>query len=394
MKTLVFILSITALTLVACGESDPPATSREEAFKDKRRESIEDTAQNVPPPEEPETADPENAEIAPHILEALNHFNHMPLTEEQIASLDLTEEQIAFLEAFVDAEAAVQHDPTSSEAHLALALALDNLWEYDRAFAAYNRAIALDPHNLYAYYKLGICFLSYNSYADAFEVFHKMVELHPNSAEAYKYLGLGHDDVDEIDAAIAALNKSVELNPYDAEAQEALGRIFMDIDWSASALTAYRKAFEINPSPENSYHIGLALYDHERYEEAVVAYRRALELGGSEEILYDAFAEALIDQDKFSEAEGLLRAELALYPDRFENVVNTLANSLEMQDKFVEAGVLYREAIVRKPDKPDYYEGLGRVLQKQLRTAEAQVALDRARQLRGRQRIPSAHSGK
>ncbi len=366
MKKFVLFLSITALTLAACGESDPPPMSREEALKDKPPEAREDTPPKAPPPSKSETVDLNSGQVIPGFS-----GGHMGL---EIGSA----ERVALTQAIKETLEVIKQDPNNLDAYWTLASAYQDLREYDKAIAAYQKIVELDPDNLDAYTKLGILHTKQNDHNAALEVFRKVVELDPNSAEAYNSLGLALDRTRKYKEAIVAYQKAIELDPSDAKTYDALGRLLLNHRRADEGFAAFRKSLELKPSARKYKSLGSDLSSKRRYDQAVAAYRMALQLDRDDPETYDRIARTLLNHGKVAEADAEYRNVRAVDPDYyFSASIFGHARLLDLH----ELEALLREAITRYPESERHYDELSRTLQKQGRTAEAEVVRETAREL-------------
>jgi Flp pilus assembly protein TadD len=92
-------------------------------------------------------------------------------------------------------------------------------------------------------------------------------------------------------------------------------------------------------------------------------------------------ANALLQQDQWSEAEAAYRKCLALKADHVEALVN-LGFALGEQQKHDEAESCYRRALVIKPEVPEVHQNLGNVLRDRGQLDEAVACYKRALELR------------
>ncbi len=289
MKALVLLLFFAPLTLVACGESDPPPTSREEALKRNPKTSREDSPPKAPPPSESETVDPNSGQVIPGFSggHLLNRKRGHPLNK-----------------TVLDAYEAHIRNPNNIELLLALASACEDNRQFDIAIAAYKKVIELDPDNVDAYNALGLLLTEYGDPNEAIAAYRKALELEP-SAPINKSLGVILYEEGKYDEATAACCMALQLGDTD---------------------------------PELYSYIASSLYRQEKYAEAEVELRNALALYPSH--FFDNMGEqltmVLFEQEKLNEAAALCREAMARHPDKLD-YRQYLISILQKQGKVAEA---------------------------------------------------------
>ena len=142
-----------------------------------------------------------------------------------------------------------------------------------------------------------------------------------------------------------------------------------------NSITLFKHAIEAveNENPNFSYihyNLGVALYDLNKVEEAMVHYREAIRLDPRYADAHNNLAAALDDQRKFDEAIFHYKKAIRFkpnYPEAYYNLGNTLKNKREVK----EAIDRYREAIRLKPDYAEAHNLLGHTLGQTGNTEEA-----------------------
>jgi Flp pilus assembly protein TadD len=86
-----------------------------------------------------------------------------------------------------------------------------------------RRAIDVNPGSTEALLALGIALRGTGDYPEAIEHLEKATRLDPDNAVAYRELGVTYSKKDELTPAVSVLRRSVELDPRDAEAWSNLG---------------------------------------------------------------------------------------------------------------------------------------------------------------------------
>jgi TolB-like protein/DNA-binding winged helix-turn-helix (wHTH) protein/Flp pilus assembly protein TadD len=171
---------------------------------------------------------------------------------------------------------AIELDDTLAEAHLALARAYGNDWDWQNSRREFERALALNPHSA--------------------EIFH---------AYAYDLIVTGHAD-----EAIAAIRRAQELDPLSITINVDVGEILLCAGRYDEAIQALRQALELDPERWNAHFDLSQAYEAKgMHREAVAAYLKSEALRGEG-------AETLAESEQAFATAGIhgfwrKRAELA-----------------------------------------------------------------------------------
>jgi superkiller protein 3 len=161
--------------------------------------------------------------------------------------------------------------------------------------------------------------------------------------------GIKHFEAREASHALAALREAVALDPASAMYRDVLGLVYSQLQRPDLALPEFQEATSLDPQfADAHFHLGVALAESTRWEEASAAYRRALTLP------------TLSVPDLAHQNLGLALYHLRKYPEAEQEL---------------------RFAISLSPDMQAAYFHLGLVLAAQGRTDEARLAFSRARTL-------------
>jgi hypothetical protein len=111
------------------------------------------------------------------------------------------------------------------------------------------------------------------------------------------------------------LREAVGMVPDDARAWGNLGAMQLRIGRSSDAYTSLREAKRLAPrDPEVAYNLGIYFARSGEASQAIDAFREALGLKPDFEEAYIGLARALIQDDEYAEARGVLRAFLDRFP--------------------------------------------------------------------------------
>jgi tetratricopeptide (TPR) repeat protein len=108
---------------------------------------------------------------------------------------------------------AALYEPDSARIHGGLGCAWQNLGDYLRAAAAFERALELEPDSGANHYNLGRSCYSLEQVDRATDHFRRAVELNPRDFASWNNLGKCLKELNRLEESIAAYDRAVELNP-------------------------------------------------------------------------------------------------------------------------------------------------------------------------------------
>ena len=162
-------------------------------------------------------------------------------------------------------------------------------------------------------------------------------------------LGLAFLEVGRLTDAIAALERAVASNPRYADAYFRLGIALEKLGNTGAAVVAYNRATELLPSlTEAWFRAGALIYTLGHRDEAVGCFRRAAAIGDNSSFGRLGKARALLIEDRYQEAEQVLRKTLALDPGN-AMAHDLLGNLLAEFGRFDEARECFQRAIAISP---------------------------------------------
>ncbi len=142
---------------------------------------------------------------------------------------------------------ALEIDPYSGKANLAMGLVLTREGSYDEAKDYYVRAIDIDPENSQAFNNLGLWYDRKGEADSAEKYFLKAIELKPNSSQAHNNLGMVYGKRGDNEKALKEFELSLALNPNSARANTNLGLILRRAGQTEEARRLWERALEIDP---------------------------------------------------------------------------------------------------------------------------------------------------
>ncbi len=237
----------------------------------------------------------------------------------------------------------------------------------------FPQATKLDPDYWPAHYEAGLLFMEKYNRADATKEFQAALAINPRAAEVHAALAeLALDDF-QLEQAEASLNRAMEIN----RSLPAAWRLKADVAWlndqTGEALRLLReKLLPLNPLDEAT--LGRIAACYLALDAAGIPARRA-SAGAS--LARRAGIEQPPHQGTSPRFEALAAEVVKRNPHAGE-FYEELAGMLEVRNKQAAAESFYREAIRLLPRQPGPQAGLGLLLMRMGREAEARTTLKEA----------------
>lgn len=151
------------------------------------------------------------------------------------------------------------------------------------ATAAFKLALDKDPENPFYNNSLAYAYVQAELYDEAIEYYQQAIKLNPDkqwTSIVCQALGSIYYQIKEnFEAAIASFQAGIILDPENSEIHLSLGDVYMAQGELDSAIRAYCDSISINAEDYRAYSkAGIALWEKDYLEEAVVAYHRAIDL--------------------------------------------------------------------------------------------------------------------
>ena len=160
--------------------------------------------------------------------------------QQSIASGNVSEAVIAYKNA-------VQLDPVSPEARLALADALTRLGDSRGALAEYVRAADLKPDDADLQVKAGNLLLAVGGLADAKSRAERALAKNPSHVEAHILLGNALGGYQDLDKALGQMEEAIRLDPARAPTHMQLAIVQQALGRKSEAEAAFKKAISLDP---------------------------------------------------------------------------------------------------------------------------------------------------
>ena len=168
------------------------------------------------------------------------------------------------------------------------------------AVSAFKLAEELNPENPYYNNSLAYAYVKAELYDDAIEYYQRAIKINPDSewtSIVCHALGAIYAEIKEnYEAAEATFNAGIVLDPNNVDIQLSLGDLFMSQGDLDKAIKIYCDAMTVDPLNFMSYaKTGLALWEKDYLEEAVVAFHKSIELNPDFEIAQNNLGVVYLD---------------------------------------------------------------------------------------------------
>ena len=175
--------------------------------------------------------------------------------------------------------------------------------------------------------------------------------------------------------ATAHFRRALELDPDYVDAHNNLGQILLSIGQPAEAEAHFRQVLQTHPTDFAAHeNLGVVLFQQHRLDEAVAEFREAARLKPDDPEPHKNLADILTTQHRLAEAQQ----ERALAASSAEHLGEThfrIATALQADDDLDGAIKHFRKSITFRPNTPEAYLALDKVLVEQNRFTEAIAAL-------------------
>jgi len=185
-----------------------------------------------------------------------------------------------FQEAIFSFNKALILKPDYIDAYFNLGKTQRALRQYKDAIVSYSKCIDLDKGYASAYNNIGTIYLDdLQEYEKSVANFQKFVTLVPDSSPGLYNLGTALKELKRYDDALVSYDRAIQLKPDYAEAYSNQGVTFGELKRYDDALVSYDRAIQLKPDyAEAYYNQGVTFGELKRYDDALVSYDRAIQL--------------------------------------------------------------------------------------------------------------------
>lgn len=268
--------------------------------------------------------------------------------------------------------------PSLAQSQYNLVLVLIKQERWQEAVQACGQVIDLDPVFVPAYQTLGELLHQQGDWEAAIQCYQKAIDLKPEFAGFHHGLGLALGKLEKWTEAAKALSKATELNPDFSWSHNSLGEALLRLKKWDGAAKALRKAIKLNPDFAWSYfNLGEVLTQLQDWDGAVNAYKSASKLQSDLPNIQSKLGNALQQQSNADPQAALdcYLEGIKNNPDNEEAYLKALeikandaelyvqyGNALVEQNRTSEAIFAYYLAIQTQPNNIKFHLKLGKTL--------------------------------
>jgi tetratricopeptide (TPR) repeat protein len=217
-------------------------------------------------------------------------------------------------EALPYLEAGAAEKPTLLRPRLYLSTALFQTGDFAKAEESFRTALGLDPKSAAAELGLAQTLARENRLADADPHFRHAAELDPSYRDRLLELAELYQKAGQTAAALALYDQF----PDNVAVQERMGQLLLETGKPAEAIPHLERAVQQSPTPANRLALAQAYRDAGQTAKAVPLLEQAVNAAPQDMELRMAYARALRDQRRFTEAAEQLVVVAKAKPDSAE----------------------------------------------------------------------------
>ena len=239
----------------------------------------------------------------------------------------------------------LESQPYDREALLKTATIIQTYFssETDTAIDCYTKLIEVEPSNDKVYYELGHLYLQKGNYLSAVNAFNYALDFDEENPFYHNSLAFALVQLDQYDDAIEHYQKAININPdpiWTSIVCQALGSVYLEIKENPeAAIVLYQTASVLNPQ------CGMALWENDFLEEAIVAYNKAITIDPEYAIAYNNLGVIYLDGiGNVKEAARLFEKSIEINPEYTLANFN-LARACQAMGDLTEAAEHYQKAL-------------------------------------------------
>jgi len=183
------------------------------------------------------------------------------------------------------------------------------------AIAPLREAARLVPSDPALQHDLGLACLEAGHLDDAIAAFERAISSDPDYSDAWFRLGIAREKLGDARAAVAAYHRATELAPSLTEAWFRAGALVYTLGHRAAAVACFRRA-AVTGGKTSFGRLGKAraLLAEERYEEAELILRKTLAVDPSNALAHDLLGNLLSEFGRFDQARCCFERTVELAP--------------------------------------------------------------------------------
>lgn len=225
----------------------------------------------------------------------------------------------------------------------------------DQAITFYKSLIDNNPYSYYTWYSLGNVYSRMSLYKKAIEAYEYSVIIKEDFVQALLEEGDAYAMLEQYEEAIFLYKSTFEYANPDAYTFYNLGECYEYLDNFEQARKYYKKAIKLNPHMAVAWFgIGSTLETEEKWFEAIYYIKKAAELDEYNADFWFSLAECYRHTNNIVSAEDSYRKVIEFEPENTE-IWNSYSNFLLEYNRYEDAIELMAEAIKNHSDFAEYH---------------------------------------
>ncbi len=251
----------------------------------------------------------------------------------------------------------------------------DNLQEYEKALASFNKALEFKPDFHRAWHNRGITLYYLDRLEEAITSYDKALEFKPYFHEAWYNRAVALSNLRRFEDAIASFDKALEFKPDNDEAWFYRGFALDNLVRHEDAIASFDKVLEFKPDNDEAwFYRGIELRNLGRHEDAITSYDKALEFKPDNDEVWNNRGAIFCDNLKrYEEAIASFDKALEIKPD-FHNAWYNRGIALGNLGRHEDAIASFDKALESKPDYHEAWNNRGAILCDNLKRYEEAIA--------------------
>ena len=239
--------------------------------------------------------------------------------------------------------------PNVAEVHNDYAQMLVEQGRGDQAIQHFHEAVRLNPKYAEAYHNLGVALLARGETDPAVENFEQALHLNPDLAKTHSAIGDALARQGKLDDAVAHLQTAMQLKPLFGDPHNNLGKIRAGTGHPDEALSEFSEAIRLDPKDAEAYYNrGVVLLGLQRAREAASDFQVALRLDPTLAGAHNNLGNALSALGDLDRALAEFNAAVSADPSQPDFRFN-LAAAFARRGRLSEAIAQLQEALRRNP---------------------------------------------
>lgn len=204
------------------------------------------------------------------------------------------------------------------EAWVAEADSLAQQEAFDKALPLYDKALTkgeLGNDDYYnTLYKRALCYFRLDHFQEALTDIKAFIEEYPSIPEALMLRTFIYQGLEDDEQQLASLSELVELEPFNTELLTWRGYLLIQADEYEEAVKTLKKSSQLHATAETSTYLGLAYYNLDNADSAILHFDKAISLDDTYSPAYFYASAVCLDEEAYPLALTYINEGLILNP--------------------------------------------------------------------------------